>query len=97
MSNIVYIATSLDGHIAGPEGELDWLDMVPNPAGDDLGFAEFMARVDAVVLSRVRFETVVGFGHGWPYPVPGLILSSTFRPAPEGFADKVSFANASCR
>ncbi len=60
MSNIVYIATSLDGYIAGPEGELDWLDMVPNPAGDDLGFAEFMARVDAVVMEPDNVR-----GSGW--------------------------------
>jgi dihydrofolate reductase len=93
MSNIVYIATSLDGYIAGPKGELDWLDTVPNPASDDLGFAEFMTQVDAVVMGRITFEAVVGFGHGWPYPVPGLVLSTTSRSAPEGFADKVRFAH----
>ena len=29
--NIVFIAQSLDGYIAGPDGEIDWLDMVANP------------------------------------------------------------------
>ena len=52
MSNIVYIGTSLDGYISAPDGGLDWLSYVPIPEGDDLGFAEFMDRVDAVVMGR---------------------------------------------
>lgn len=35
MSNIVYIATSLDGYIAGPNNDMDWLHQVPNPDGSD--------------------------------------------------------------
>ena len=93
VSNIVYIATSLDGYIAGPEGNLDWLNYIPSPEGDDLGFSNFIARVDAVVMGRITFETVIGFGHGWTYPVPGLILSSTLNSAPKEFSDHVSFAN----
>jgi dihydrofolate reductase len=93
MSNIVYIATSLDGYIAGSEGELDWLDCIPKPEGDDLGFSDFMARVDVVVMGRITFETVVGFGMGWPYPVPGLILSSTLNSAPKEFSEHVAFVN----
>ena len=76
MSNIVYIATSLDGYISAPDGGLDWLSSVPNPNGDDLGFSKFMDRVDAIVMGRVTFETVVGFGSGWHYPIPGIVLSS---------------------
>jgi dihydrofolate reductase len=93
MTNIVYIATSLDGYIAGPDGDLDWLNTIPTPEGNDLGFSDFIARVDAVVMGRNTFEAVVGFGLGWPYPVPGLILSATLRTAPEAFSDKVTFAS----
>ena len=92
MSNIVYIATSLDGYIAGPEGNLDWLNYVPVPQGNDLGFANFIAGIDAIIMGRKTFETVVGFGMGWTYPVPGLILSSTENTAPEGFKEHVTFA-----
>lgn len=91
MSNIVYIATSLDGYIAAPDGNLDWLETVPNPDGDDLGFFEFMTRVDAVVMGRVTFETVMGFDMGWGYPVPGIILSSTLSAAPAPFDEHVQF------
>lgn len=97
MSNLVFIATSLDGFIAAPDGGLDWLQSVPAPDGDDGGFAAFMKRVDAMVMGRVTFETVVGFGAGWHYPTPGLILSSTMTQAPQRFQDHVRFANGSPR
>ena len=58
MTNIVYIATSLDGYIAPEDGSLDWLGTVPNPEGDDLGFGEFIKRIDAVVMGRLTFEVV---------------------------------------
>jgi dihydrofolate reductase len=93
MTNIVYIGTSLDGFISAPDGGLDWLSYVPIPEGDDLGFSEFMDRVDAVVMGRKTFETLIGFGVGWHYPKPGLILSSTLKSAPEAFADHIQFAS----
>ena len=64
---IVFCARSLDGYIADRDGGLDFLQAVPNPAGDDMGFAALMAEVDAVVMGRVTFETVLGFGVDWPY------------------------------
>ena len=91
MSNFVYIATSLDGYIADADGNLDWLTEIPPPAGDDLGFSAFIERVDAVVMGRITFNSVIGFGLGWTYPVPGLILSSTLTAAPEEFAEHVTF------
>lgn len=64
MTNFVYIATSLDGYIAAADGGLDWLEFVPVPDGDDLGFAAFIHQIDVVVMGRTTFETVVGFGVG---------------------------------
>lgn len=93
MTNIVYIATSLDGYIAPEDGSLDWLETVPNPEGDDLGFNEFIQRVDAVVMGRLTFEVVEGFGIGWHYPVPGVILSSTMKSLPTEFEEKVALTS----
>ncbi|WP_299923143.1 dihydrofolate reductase family protein [uncultured Pelagimonas sp.] len=90
MPNTVYIATSLDGYITDRNGGLEWLSRVPNPDGDDLGFADFMTQIDAVVMGRTTFEAVQGFGIGWPYPKPGIVLSRTLSDVPKGFEDHVT-------
>jgi dihydrofolate reductase len=95
MTNIVYIATSMDGYIADSQGGIDWLESVPAPPDDDLGWEDFICRVDALVMGRISFESVIGFDVGWPYPVPGIILSSTMKSAPKELADHVTFAQGS--
>ncbi|MGH1412062.1 MAG: dihydrofolate reductase family protein [Pelagimonas sp.] len=90
MPNTVYIATSLDGYISDRNGGLEWLSQVPNPDGDDMGFADFIAGIDAIIMGRTTFEAVQGFGIGWPYPKPGFILSTTLTSVPAPFADHVT-------
>lgn len=52
MSKVVlFIATSLDGYIASPDGTVDWLFH-----DADYGHTEFMASVDAVVMGRKTWE-----------------------------------------
>jgi len=89
MSNLVYLATSIDGYIADTDGEIDWLNMVPNPNGDDLGWAEFLARVDAIVMGKNTFEKVLSFGVEWPYPIPAFIVSTSMKEIPAGYEEKV--------
>ena len=84
MKASVFIATSLDGFIARPDGALDWLPDDCEPHGYD----EFIATVDTIVIGRKTFETVLGFD-AWPYgKMPVVVLSS--RPSevtpPEGAA-----------
>src|SRR5262245_32420291 len=68
----VFVGASVDGFIARPDGGLDWL-----PTGDpDHGYREFMATVDALVIGRGTFETVLAFSE-WPYgQKPVIVLSS---------------------
>ena len=87
MPNIVYIASSLDGFIARKNGDIGWLMEIPNPEKSDFGFAEFMKRIDAIIMGRKTFETVVGFGE-WPYQKPVFILSNSLRQVPEGYEKK---------
>ena len=89
----VFIARSLDGYIAGPDGELDWLEMVPNPRGIDTGFGPLMARTDAIVMGRSTYETVLGFGGDWPYPKPVFVLSDSLKTVPDNILDKVQLLN----
>ncbi|MCG9759649.1 MULTISPECIES: dihydrofolate reductase family protein [Pseudoalteromonas] len=90
MANIVYIGASLDGFITDKNNRLDWLHELPNPEGLDLGFADFMARVDAIIMGRNTFETIQGFDCEWPYNKPVFVLSNTLKEVPKVFADKVS-------
>jgi dihydrofolate reductase len=78
----VFIGTSLDGFIARPHGEFDFL---PAGGGEPHGYAEFMATVDALVLGRNTFETVLAFDE-WPYgDKPVFVLSTRpLAPAPAG-------------
>lgn len=72
----VFIATSLDGFIAGPNDDLSWLPQPSADAPSDYGYAAFMADVGALLMGRTTYEIVVGFGGAWPYPVPVLVASS---------------------
>lgn len=86
--NLVYIATSLDGYIAREDGGIDWLTEIPAPAGGgDYGYAEFMARVDCVLMGRATFESVLGFPE-WPYQKPVFVLSRGQKPLPAGLERK---------
>jgi dihydrofolate reductase len=58
MRPIVYfVATSLDGFIARPDGGIDWLFQ-----DQDYGFTEFLAGIDTVVLGRKTYEQTLTFG-----------------------------------
>ena len=62
----LYIATSLDGYIARPDGGIDWLSIVER-AGEDYGYAAFYESVDAVLMGSKTYELCLGFS-AWPYP-----------------------------
>ncbi|HQR17979.1 MAG TPA: dihydrofolate reductase family protein [Gemmatimonadales bacterium] len=82
MKASVFVGTSLDGFIARPDGAFDFL---PTDGGEPHGYEEFMATVDALVMGRKTYETVLGF-HAWPYgDRPVIVLSSRpLAPAPPG-------------
>jgi dihydrofolate reductase len=78
----VFIGTSLDGFIARVNGDFDFL---PPGGGEPHGYEEFIATVDALVIGRKTFETVLTFDT-WPYgEKPVFVLSTrTLAPAPLG-------------
>src|SRR5512137_2291743 len=60
-----FLGTSLDGFIAGPGDELDWLERGGGPPEDN-GFAGFFSTVDGLLIGRRTWEVVSRFPT-WPY------------------------------
>lgn len=87
--NSVFIATSIDGYIADKNGSIDWLLDVPNTDHVDMGYIEFMNRIDALIMGRRTFETVLGFDVDWPYTQPVFVLSHSLNTIPESHKGKV--------
>ena len=55
----VYIAASLDGYIARPDGSLDWLEAAAH-AEEDYGYESFVAGVDAFAMGRGTYDHIAG-------------------------------------
>ncbi|OCQ22178.1 diacylglycerol kinase [Pseudoalteromonas luteoviolacea] len=90
MSNIVFIATSLDGYIADKNNGVDWLHSIPETEGLDLGYDKHIASTDALVMGRNTFELVCSFDCDWPYTKPVFLLSNTMAEIPKGYEGKVN-------
>lgn len=78
------VAASLDGCIAGPNGEYDWIPMDP-----DIDFVELYNRFSAIVMGRRSYDVFVA-SPGPPGPsLPTYVYS---RSLPEGERDGITFA-----
>jgi dihydrofolate reductase len=73
MTVSVFIGTSVDGFIARLNGDFDFL---PEGGGEPHGYDEFMASVDALVIGRKTFETVLSFAT-WPYGDKRVVVLSS--------------------
>jgi len=69
----VFIGVSVDGFIARANGALDFL---PPGGGEPHGYAEFFASIDALVIGRKTFETVLAFPE-WPYGDKTVVVLSS--------------------
>jgi len=69
----VFIGTSLDGFIARRNGAFDFL---PPGGGEPHGYDEFIASVDAIVIGRKTFETVLTL-EPWPYGEKRVVVLSS--------------------
>ena len=58
---VVHIATSADGYIARPDGDLDWLTSRPAPEGF-YGMYDFMKTVDTELIGRKTYEMSLRLG-----------------------------------
>lgn len=77
------VASSLDGYIAGPNGEFDWI--VEDP---DIDFEALYASFSGLVMGRRSYEVFVATGGGVGPALPTYVYSRTL---PEGERDGVTF------
>jgi dihydrofolate reductase len=78
------VAASLDGFIAGPNGEFDWIPIDP-----DIDFEALYASFSGLVMGRKSYEVYVSSGGGVGPALPVYVYS---RSLPEGERDGVTFA-----
>lgn len=93
----VFIATSLDGFIARPDGGIDWLERANRgvPPGVDFGYAAFMRNVDWLVMGSNTFELVTTLAQ-WPYGDTAVhVLSSRMKDLPAGVPCTASLSSES--
>ncbi|VVD64462.1 deaminase [Pandoraea sputorum] len=88
-----FIATSLDGFIARPDGDIDWLLQRDDPS-EDHGYAAFISDKDAIVMGRGTYEKVLTMGP-WAYDLPVTVLSTQLAntPVPDTLKGKVRFSD----
>ncbi len=73
MTVSVFVGASVDGFIARPNGDLDFL---PPGGGEPHGYNEFIATVDVIVIGRKTFETVLAMDE-WPYGNKRVVVLSS--------------------
>lgn len=76
MRRVVYsVAMSLDGYIAGPKGEFDWIIMDP-----DIDFNEIFSQFDTQLIGRRSFEVIAAQGQGGSWPgMKTVVFSKTMK------------------
>lgn len=93
----VYIATSVDGFIAKPDGNVDWLHTAGNLEADmgteDMGFKAFMDSVDCMIMGRKCMEMISSMNltpEQWFYgDMRIVVLSNTVTEVPDNLKGKV--------
>jgi dihydrofolate reductase len=84
---IVNLATSADGYIARPDGDVEWLTSRPKPAGL-YGMSDFTKSIDTKLLGRKTFEDSVRFGARFDTRTRYVVFS---RSAPPTMMPAVEF------
>jgi dihydrofolate reductase len=70
----VFVGTSVDGFIARENGAFDFL---PADGGEPHGYEEFFASVDALVIGRKTYETVLAMSEEWYYRDKRVVVLSS--------------------
>lgn len=63
----MYVAASLNGKIAKLNGDVAWLNEIPNPENEDFGFADFFDSVDTTIQGFNTYKQVLSWEIEFPY------------------------------
>lgn len=75
MRKVIYsVAASLDGYIAGPTGEYDWI-----PEEPEIDWGEFLERFDTVLMGRGTWEVLAREGPGPTAGMRAFVFSTTLE------------------
>lgn len=92
---IVYVATSADGYIARPDGDVEWLNRRPHTV--DYGMRAFYATIDTILLGRKTYDWALDYwkkkgvkGGRFDKKVANYVFS---RKPPKGPAPGVEFVS----
>lgn len=80
---VVYIAASVDGYIAAPDGDLSFLSKVEKE-GEDYGYGAFIATVDTVVVGKNTYDKVFSMGYPFPHADKEAYIITRTERATEG-------------
>ncbi len=58
---------SLNGKIARTDGEVDWLDAIPNPNQSDYGYYQFYDSIDTTIQGYNTYQKILDWGVAFPY------------------------------
>jgi dihydrofolate reductase len=72
----IFLGCSLDGFIAGADGDLSWLP-TDAPPGEDFGFGAHMAGTGALLMGRATYDTIGEHGWDWPYGETPVLVATT--------------------
>lgn len=86
---IVYIASSLDGFIAGPNDDLSFLSIVEKE-GQDYGYSKFIETIDTVILGRKTYDWVIKNAGELSYPKQQVYVITRTK---KDSHDKIKFYN----
>lgn len=71
----VFLGTSIDGCIAGEDGDLSWLAELAPDSPEATGYTALMAQVDTLLIGRTTYDAVLGF-EPWPYAGKRVLVLS---------------------
>ena len=75
---VYYVGSTIDGYIAGPNGEHDWIVMDP-----EIDFAGMMNQFDTFLIGRKTFDVMKGMGNAGKSSkgITNIVFSRTLKTA----------------